>query len=276
MKTTLTAAAALALAVAAASSEEPRILGRIADGTATPAAPQPVYEVRSSDIVETTTRRQGGRDITLQRIKPIPLPPPPAPAAEPSAEQLAAFEAALVDYRENHVVTGLLFLGATVYRSDDGSPPRSLVRWWPQHGGKTIVFWSSADFSLISGISSFADTAGNIHSLLMGWGFSDPAELQTSRGFTLGETQIPNFPEGPATFQIVGETPAAADLAPIEAIHQLYNNELARLQTAFTSRETARLAHEAELKANPPHPKDLTLRFWRTETPAAPATGGAR
>ena len=51
----------------------------------------------------------------------------------------------------------MLSLGATVYRFRN-SPPRTLVQYWPKNGDEPFTFWSSADFSLISGIHSFVGT----------------------------------------------------------------------------------------------------------------------
>lgn len=276
MKLTLSAVAAMALAMAVSYGDEPRIVGPVADGTPVPEVPKPVFEFSAQDILESTSHQQGGRNIIVQRVSPQPLPPPPIPAAEPTPEQQAALEVALADFREDHPSTDLLVLGATIYRSAD-SPTRTLVRWWPQGAGRQqVTFWSSADFSLISGIQSFSDSAGNIHAVLMGWGITSieqQRKLRAEHGIEFDEPEIPDFPEGDATFVIIDETPDAETLAPIQALHDLYNKERARLQTAFDGREAARLAREAYLKAHPPQPKDITLRYWRTESPAPPKGG---
>ncbi|MCX6867035.1 MAG: hypothetical protein NTV46_12610, partial [Verrucomicrobia bacterium] len=58
-----------------------RIIGNIPDGTPPPPQPpKPKFIVPARDILATTTQQQGGRTITLNRIKPIALPPPPEPA----------------------------------------------------------------------------------------------------------------------------------------------------------------------------------------------------
>ncbi|MCX6866886.1 MAG: hypothetical protein NTV46_11850, partial [Verrucomicrobia bacterium] len=63
-----------------------RIIGNIPDGTPPlPQPPKPKFIVPAKDILATTTQQQGGRTITLNRIKPIALPPPPEPAP-PSAD----------------------------------------------------------------------------------------------------------------------------------------------------------------------------------------------
>lgn len=256
-----------------------RILGEIPDGTPPPPSPpKPEFRIPAQDILDTTTYEQGGRTITIRQIKPIALPPPPAPVETSSAEVDAEFSQRLAEYREEHPRSGLLFLGATVFRSKD-SPPRTLVRYWPEGGREEITFWSSADFALIAGgINSFVDSADDTHYLLMGWGNVDidrMSELQAAKGREYDAPAMPDFPEGRATFEIIGKPPAAEDLAPIQALHDLYNNQLVRLKTAFEGREKARIEREEYLKANPPKPKDITLNYWRVQQPAANGKGGA-
>jgi hypothetical protein len=132
------------------------ILGDLPDGTPPPQQPKPNFVVAAKDILTTATQQQGGRSITIRRIKPIALPPP----AESAPVQMALDQALL---EEDLAAPGVqlpkwdfLFLGATVFRG-----------------------------------------------------------------------------------------------------------------------ERAQLQREAELKANPPRPKNITLNYWRTERPA-PAKGGAK
>jgi hypothetical protein len=256
-----------------------RILGNIPDGTPPPPQPpKPVFVVPARDILATTTHQQGGRTITIRKIKPIALPPPPEPTPVPLAatdpafqERLAEFKERLAAYRALHPRSDTLFLSATVYRSE-GVAPRTFVRYWPGGTNGEISFWSSADFALISGIHSFADSAGKTHDLFMGWGYSDTDRMTAmlaSRGREYHPPVIPGFPAGPATYAIVGTAPAAELLMPIQALHDLYNNEYERLKTAYEGRERARIEREAYLKAHPPQPRDITLNYWRTEKPAA-------
>jgi hypothetical protein len=249
-----------------------RILGKIPDGTPPPPAPRkPEFHIPAEDILDTTTHAQGGRTITIRQIKPIALPPPPAPAKPAVRESDEEFSQRLAAYREAHPRSGLLFLGATVFRSKD-SPPRTLVRYWPEGRGETVTFWSSADFALIAGgIQSFADSAGDTHQLLMGWGSVDidrMSELQAARGREYDAPPIPGFPEGKAIFQITGQAPAAEVLVVIQSLHDIYNTELARLTSAHAGRERARIERDEYLKANPPRPEDITLNYWRIETPS--------
>ena len=255
-----------------------RILHPIPDGTPPPAAPtKPEYTVPARDIISAKNHQQGGRTITVREIKPIALPPPPPPA-EPSAEVTEEFTRRLAEYQAAHPRSGMLFLGATVYRFKD-SPPRTLVRYWPEKGG-VITFWSSADFGLIAGgIQSFADTTGREHHIFMGWGNVDTdrmTDLLAANGRTYQIPEIPAFPEVQATYQIIGENPPAEHLTAIQSLHDIYNNRHAELLTAHQGREQARLAQEAALKANPPKAQNITLNYWRTTKSAADRKGESK
>ncbi|MGL4400318.1 MAG: hypothetical protein ACRCXD_10650 [Luteolibacter sp.] len=255
-----------------------RILGSVPDGTPPPPEPpKPKFIVPAKDVLESKSIQQGGRTITVRKINPIALSPPPPPPELLSAEAQAAYRERVAAYREAHPRTKMAFLSATIFRSQD-SPPRTLVRCWPEGKREMITFWSSADFGLIAGIHSFADATGTQHNMLMGWGYADVesmSEINPARLQAYGATAPPAFPEGKASFEIIGASLTAEDLAPIQALHDLYNNDHARLKSAFEGRERARLDHEAYLRANPPQPKDITLNYWRTESPAAQQKGEA-
>ena len=257
--------------VAATIPTTARILGTIPDGTPpAPEAPKPEYQIAPTDILQTTTQREGGRNITLQQIKPIALPPPPQPAdtaASPSPEFLQR----LSEFRAAHPRSAIFNLGATIYQSK-GKPTRTLLQLWPEGGGAPIKVWSSADFTLIAGgISSFIDSSGRTRHLMIMPSVIDIDRLSAlfaSKGKTYTVPQIPTFPEGKATFQIIGDSPSPSDLTALQSLHDLYNQHHAELLAAYQGREQASLQREAELKANPPQPKDITLRYWHTERPA--------
>ena len=253
-----------------------RILGDIPDGTPPPPQPpKPALIVASKDILATTTHQQGGRTITIQRIKPIALPPLPAPVSV--KVDITAIQAGLAEFREDYPDSGMLCLGASVYRFKD-APPRTLVTYWPGGKGGCITFWSSADFALISGICSFIATDGFEREIFMMWGVEDVDSITEFRAAQNSEYQgpdIPDFPVGPATFFVVGTQPAAATLVAIQSLHDLYNNGFSRLKTAYEGRERARIQHEAYLKAHPPQPKNIVLNYWRTDKPT-PAKGATK
>ena len=200
-----------------------RIIGNIPDGTPPPPAPpKQAFNLPGGGVLSSTSREQGGRMITIQRINPIAIPPPPPPPPDPSLSadfDNAAFKARIAEYRANHPKSDMVMLGATVYRFTD-SPPRTFVNYWPEGSGKSINFWSSADFSLISGIYSFVATDGETRSLFMMWSSMDVhrlADMFSAHGRKYVGPNIPAFPAGPATFTIVGTPPADPTvLVPIQ------------------------------------------------------------
>jgi hypothetical protein len=262
------------------ASSPARIIGPIPDGTPPPpATPKPEYHIAARDILSTKTHQQAGRTITVREIKPIALPQPPAPVEVTPTAGDEEFRAQLRAYHAARPRPDHLFLGATVFRSAN-HPPRTLVRWWPLGTDHQITFWSSADFSLIAGgIGSFTDTAGKTHSLFMCWSTMDAERAARLRAITdrIYQTpEIPTFPAGKATYQIIGDPPTPETLTAIQSLHDLYNNELPRLQTAYQGREQARLQKEAYEKANPPQPQNITLNYWRTEKPSEHRTSNVK
>ena len=249
-----------------------QVIGEVQDGTPPPPEPpNPGFVVPPEDIISSETHIQDGRKIIVQEISPIALP---APTAEPPVldQTHPAVQQRLAALRENAQHTEQIHIGATVYRSKD-SPPRTYATYRPISGGNPVTFWSSADFALLTGFSSFLGSDGKTRSLTMMWSSRD---LDRANQFPAQNPapQIPNFPEGLATFAVTSENPTPEALAAIQSIHDVYNNEFDRLQAAYDSREQARLQQAAELKAHPPKPKDITLNFWDTQQSAT--TGGAQ
>ena len=259
-----------------------RIIGGVPDGTSSPVpSPKPGFIAPGRNIVDTKVHQQGGRTITVQKIKPIALPPPEAPSA-PQPETLrtatatADFKQHLADYLAAHPPVEEISISATVYRRSP-LPPRTLVRYWTKSGGDPITFWSSADFSLISGIRSIAATDGRTYSLSVTSGNINIRRLTALSGGKFQPPDIPDFAVGPATFILAGKPPAdPAILVPIQSLHDIYNKEYWRLKFAFEGCERARLQREADLKANPPQPQNIVLNFWTTDTPASTEKGGAK
>lgn len=250
-----------------------RVLGDIPDGT--PPAPEPAkpgFIVPAADVLATKTCEQGGRTITFREIAPIALPQPVAPALPDTDSQ--AFQSRIAALRENYVEQEILMVGATVFRAKD-SPARSLVRISRLGGREDVTFWSSADFALLSGIPYFIGSDGVTRSTMMAWSIENTdaaAVLRVKYGLAYNAPEIPAFPVDKATFVLTSTNPPAATLAAIQSLHDLYNNEHARLQAAYEGRERARIQQEADLKANPPQPKDIVLHHWRITAPQKGAT----
>jgi hypothetical protein len=251
-----------------------RIIGEIPDGTPPPPEPPlPKFIVPAENVLASKSIQQGGRQITFQKIAPIALPPPVI--APPIDITDPAIQARVADFQEDTPADEFLFVGATIFKLKDAASV-TLVNTWPQGQGEPIVFWSSADFGLLSGFSSYVGSDEITRSLFMMWSASEH-ETRYDLESELGPDgpKLPDLPPGKANFQIVSGNPSPQTLIGIQSLHDLYNNEYERLLTAYQGRERARLEKEAELKANPPQPKDIVINYWRIEAPA-PQSGGAK
>jgi hypothetical protein len=258
--------------VPASSPTNARIVGTLSDGSSSPPeSPKPELVVQAEDILETRIHQQDNRQIIIREINPIELP------ALPETVQAIADPAPMLntaELQDSHSNEGLLRIGATVYRSTS-SAPRTLATFWQQGEEPPITFWSSADFALLSGFATFIGSDNRTHSLMMSWSSVNMdrlTELTESSDRTYTPPQIPDLPEGKASFSINSGTPTQETLASIQSLHDLYNNEYDRLKEALEGRERARMAKEAELIANPPGQKDIIINYWRMETPKAAAS----
>ena len=242
-----------------------RILGKIADGTPPPPEPpKPKFIIPAKDVLESKSIQQGGRTITVRKIDPITLPPPKEPAAQIDFTDPAVQERIAKFRTKNKGNYRSLLVSATVYRFNE-SPPRSLVRVWPQAQGQPVTVWSSADFSLLSGFSTFVGPSGETNSLMLMWSVTNldnQTAFHAKFASRFKAPEIPLFPPGKATFMVTAGEATPETLAALQSLHDLYNNEFHRLKAAFEGRERAQRLQEAELKANPPKPKDVVFSYW--------------
>ena len=273
------------------ASTTSRLLGPLADGTPPPPSPpKPPYTTRRSDVLDSKTVSEGGRSVTLQRIKPLDLPPPPEPLPQPSAAERAAFAERVATLRATRPREVHILLGGTLYLSDN-RPPRALCRQWPAGGGEPVSFWTNIDLREIQGLGRFAGTDGTIYQFCMMWSVIDvsrTAAAWTAKGRAYRPPALPDFPgetsaagqpavlAGPATFIPVpaanADAAKPADLTVITELHRIYNDERPRLQAARLRREAAQAEQAARLKANPPQPQNITLNHWDIGgRPVAPA-----
>jgi hypothetical protein len=146
------------------AQQEPALLTDPPDGSEIP-APEVRAVFAPAEVLETTVTRQGGRDITVQRLALDPNDPikpvfPEPPAAIPAELAPAELSAAAPSF--------LHILSATVYPC-----PRTFLNWTHSFAdGTTRSFsgWSNIDFNHISGICTLLGTDGNQHSFFMGIG----------------------------------------------------------------------------------------------------------
>jgi hypothetical protein len=208
----------------------------------------------------------GTINVTVQVVDDPKLPdPPPLPVLPPDDPAVIA---RIGELREKYQSSEILFISATIYDNK-----RTLLRIYPNgEMDKEITAWSNLNFNHFSGCSSYrvkgADGTFHDCSLLMGIGNADTGRIE-ERAIRTGDDyeqpQIPNLPDlkagGPAFVVMEGDTDSAA-MDTLEQVHDLYRKEGTRMEAAFHSREKSHAERKASLLANPPVPKDVTIRFW--------------
>lgn len=265
--------------LAAELSASARLLGEISNGLLPlPESAKDPFIIPAADVLESKSHRQGSRTIIFRQVRPLPLPPEPEGAAALPEIDPVALRERLAEFRARFPKVETLGLGATVYRSA-GSPPRTLLTWWPRDGSGPVFVWSSADFALIAGgIHEFAGTDGVHRRLFVLWSEVDLDRIRDrpgARGKSYPQQEIPELPSGPAAFVAAGRQAPAELVIALTSLHSIYQQELPRLIAARDSREHQRRLDEAARAANPPVPQDITVSYWHSEGPA-PEKGGDR
>ena len=235
-------------------------------------APRPVLrlDLPKDNIIGSKTVIADGQKITLQEIQPITLPPiPPPPPQRPlSAEQLAERRALLARAPKNHA----LMISCTIY--DD---THTLIRGMTRTDNISHQWeaWSNINFHHFTALPTFQKN-GESYSLI--FAFNDENTVRTAarfvrRGKIYTPPAIPSLPGDPIVdpqFIVITGKPNAADLLPIIALHELYQDHHKDLISEYRRIKIEREREAAERLANPPDPKpDLIIQHW-TITPDAP------
>jgi len=252
------------------------IPGGIADGT--PAVPAPLPEPLQFSVKRTlTSRRQvteapeipglpavhGTINVTVQLVDDPGLPDPPPPLMAQPVEEPAITDGT-AEVSEPGPDCQLVYVSATVY-----DHARTHVRCGLGNG-KEIVGWSNIDFNHFTGVGTYqvkgADGLLRQYSLMMGIGDEETADSG-------GElTPAPALPvlatSGPAFVITEGDTTDKESMDLFVGLHDLYRVEGTRMAAACQGREIAYEARKTYLLANPPVPKDVTIQFWKRETPS--------
>lgn len=217
---------------------------------------------------------KGKINVTVQLVEEPDLPEPAAPLpALPKDDP--AVRARLAEALANRHVTRISYVSATVYDHN-----RTFFRCFLENGERTeISGWSNIDFNHFTGFTSFQTTAadGSVreYNLMMGIGNEDtvkPGQIMSKAGREYDPPAIPELPDNNSgcAYVLTGNgTDDPEAVAMIEGIHRLYQAEGDKLAAAYHERIKAENERKAELLANPPKPKDVTLRFWNRETTSA-------
>lgn len=181
----------------------------------------------------------------------------------------------MAELHEKHPANQLVFVSATVYNHS-----RTFLRCYPSGDGrKEICGWSNLDFNHFSGFATYqvkrVDGVIQQYGLIMGLGNEDTSQRtqrQGKRDITDKRPEIPELPDleigGPAFVVTEGDTKDREAMDLIEGMHHLYRVEGKRMEEAYHARIKAYAERKAYLLANPPNPKDITVQFWKRESPS--------
>lgn len=263
------------------ANAETQITGDISDGKPGLPAPKPEpipFEVKSSltrrvHVVESPEMPglpapEGNINVTVQSVKDpgLPAPPPPLPAL--SVDDPAVL-ARMAELRGKYQESQFAFVSATVY---DHSV--TYLQCYSNGGrDKKICGWSNLDFNHFSGFDSFQVKGENgeirRYYLMMGIGNTDTKQIGEhlkKSGRIYKAPEAPDLPDlasaGPAFIVTEGDTTNKESMELIAGMHDLYRVEGSRMEEAYHARIKAEDERRAYLLANPPKPKDVTIRVW--------------
>ena len=264
-----------------------------------PLPPPDLQNLKPADIISTQIHDLEDRKIIIQEVTAAALPALPDPDRDPlalapkqplSQENIKA-RIAQARGRERERQQKMPQLSAVVYRSlamagqvrtlfglrtlpKEGLPQAALL---PGHGTKpiqnnqplngqeTLYFWSTMDGNYLNMLPAWQAADGTTYEGLEIYveniDLDRRMALYAKRGLQYQAPQIPFIPLGEAPFLMVGGHPNLEESTIIQGIHDLYNAEETKLKAAFDLREQAKENQADFLKANPPKPNDVVLRF---------------
>lgn len=206
--------------------------------------------VKKSHVVE-----QEGRKICIEHCEPPAVEPKikkvkPAPVVELTQEQQ--------EQLEQHVGAELVHISATVYY--EGDKPYSKIRL--HLDGEKVEAWSSMNFMEMAGMGHFMARGIEYYTLV---GHGEETTMSASEAGCPVHRDKLNKKK--ARFLVEGKRDVESEaLEAMRGLHAIYNKEKETLQTAYKVRvanqEKARIWHEA----NPPKPKDVTIRIWKRDS----------
>ncbi|GAA5483945.1 hypothetical protein [Haloferula sargassicola] len=218
---------------------------------------------------------EGKIKVTIQKVADpgLPDPPPPLPALPPDDPAVIA---RMEELRETYRGTELIFVSSSVYMETKDSPEcRTLLRIYPNgQTGNEVVAWTNLNLLHLCGQGGYRlnldDGTYQDFGLLMG---ISPIYIENMRrlaathaGREYQEPEIPELPDlataGPSFVLVEGDAASPA-YATLEQIHDLFRLSGDTIKAQHLAREQARVERKAFLLANPPKPKDVTIRVWR-------------
>ena len=248
-----------------------KITGELAVGKTTEAAPQPEpidfevikshsqrIQVKEASEISGVPAPEGMVNLTVELVKKPELAElPPLPLLDAKDP---AVTARVEEYSRSRPDIELLLVSASVFN-------HTITQFRIQPSApnaKEISGWSNIDFNHFSGFSSYQvqgdDKVLRSYGLIMSVGELDGMNASVN---------IPKLPQlatsGPAFVLTEGDINDPKTKQIIEGLHSLYKVEGKRLAEAYRKRMKEEQERKAYLLANPPKPKDVTIRFWNRD-----------
>ncbi|MBB5350963.1 hypothetical protein HNR46_001197 [Haloferula luteola] len=220
-------------------------------------------------LLSSRTQPLGQRQITFEKLQPLTLPAsPPTSPSLPSA--LNAPPASPLKPQR------FLFLGGTIYLPQ-GNPlkAKALVHYAPQPGTDPVLLWINAQLAWLGGFAEIDDPSAT-HALLIA-----TSEVALPAGNPPDPTPAsPPLPPGISwpTFaadntgeiQRADDSTEPLDLSPLQALMATYRAQWPTLRTAHQQRLAAAQRQKIRELADPPHLKNLRVRYWQTLPATSP------
>lgn len=251
--------------------ETTRVIGGISDGTRIAEQPKLVEPI-DFNVIDRHSQQvhvklapemaglpapEGMINLTVELVqKPVLEEPPPLPQIKTDDPAVAE---GVDELTKEYPETQMLLVSASVY-------DKSITQFQIQGLGsqnKSISGWSNINFLHFSGFSEFqvkgADGTLRRYSLMMSVSDVKDPNVKIPRLASLATN-------GPTFVVEDGDTKDPSNKQIVEDLHNLYRVEGKRLAEANEARTKAYEERKAYLLANPPKPKDVTVRFWNQES----------
>lgn len=216
---------------------------------------------------------QGGRRLSLVRIRSPVFPPRAAeavaPAPVPTAEELAR-EAELAA-KDQH---GLTFFGG-VFPGDATTPRLTKVRLERREADTARVahVWLPLDLRMVDGVGVLetADAVFHFTIFLAAGVFDTPPEPEHAPLLALWAEEAATAPDAGAGYVFEGdaddEAVFADELRGLELLMAHARIHRAELTAGLAAREAEAVRRAREAALNPPKPKNQTIYFWKIPAP---------
>ena len=223
-------------------SGDTRIIGKLNTGAVAESSPTQTTTSSNFEVLNSKVHHLKGRRVTVQKVNP------PQPVA---VEQRSVAPVQETSKATETASSGLIFMTALPAKS--GGYDLHLV-----HNGQSTKAWTNMDARYLGGFHEFIANGRHYNIMLLA---ADNVDPDAARRTSTQQQSISYF-----LTEYQGDEQASRTL--LKDLHDLYQVEWRNLRWAYEERMKNQAIQEAELAANPPQPKDVTIRFWKRDVQA--------